>query len=97
MITTFESMQTRYQLTSDQIEQFAGDGFIKLSRVLDPAALHFYEPEITAKIARRRTPAWRVYEVPISYAGRTYEEGKKIGLKDAFNALYCIIRFWLRD
>jgi glycosyltransferase involved in cell wall biosynthesis len=56
-----------------------------------------FEPEITAKIARRRTPAWRVYEVPISYAGRTYEEGKKIGLKDAFNALYCIVRFWLRD
>jgi glycosyltransferase involved in cell wall biosynthesis len=53
-----------------------------------------FEPEITAKIARRgRKPAWRIYEVPISYAGRTYEEGKKIGLKDAFNALWCIIRF----
>jgi glycosyltransferase involved in cell wall biosynthesis len=51
-----------------------------------------FEPEVTAKIAKRR-PAWRVYEVPISYAGRTYEEGKKIGLKDAFNALYCILRF----
>jgi len=49
-----------------------------------------FEPEVTAKIAKRR-PAWRVYEVPISYAGRTYEEGKKIGLKDAFNALYCIV------
>jgi glycosyltransferase involved in cell wall biosynthesis len=56
-----------------------------------------FEPEITAKIARRRTPAWRVYEVPISYSGRTYEEGKKIGLKDAFNAFYCIVRFWLLD
>jgi glycosyltransferase involved in cell wall biosynthesis len=52
-----------------------------------------FEPEITAKVARRRTPPWRVYEVPISYSGRTYEEGKKIGLKDAFNALYCIIRY----
>jgi glycosyltransferase involved in cell wall biosynthesis len=51
-----------------------------------------FEPEITAKIARRR-PAWRVYETPISYAGRTYEEGKKIGLKDAFVALLCILRF----
>jgi glycosyltransferase involved in cell wall biosynthesis len=49
-----------------------------------------FEPEVTAKIAKRR-PAWRVYEVPISYAGRTYEEGKKIGLKDAFSALACII------
>jgi glycosyltransferase involved in cell wall biosynthesis len=56
-----------------------------------------FEPEITAKIARRRTPAWRVYEVPISYSGRTYEEGKKIGLKDAFSAFYCIVRFWLFD
>src|SRR5579884_3695096 len=51
-----------------------------------------FEPEITAKIARRR-PSWRIYEIPISYDGRTYEEGKKIGLKDAFNALFCIVRF----
>jgi hypothetical protein len=51
-----------------------------------------FEPEVTAKIAKRR-PAWRVYEVPISYAGRTYEEGKKIRLKDAFTALYCILRY----
>jgi len=54
-----------------------------------------FEPEVTAKIARRRpgAPSWRVYEIPISYSGRTYEEGKKIGLKDAFNALYCILRY----
>jgi glycosyltransferase involved in cell wall biosynthesis len=56
-----------------------------------------FEPEITAKIARRRNPPWRIYEIPISYSGRTYEEGKKIGLRDAFNALYCIIRYWLFD
>jgi glycosyltransferase involved in cell wall biosynthesis len=56
-----------------------------------------FEPEITAKIAKHRNPTWRIFEVPISYSGRTYEEGKKIGLKDAFNALYCIIRFWLFD
>ena len=49
-----------------------------------------FEPEITAKVARR---GCRVYEVPISYSGRTYEEGKKIGLKDAFNALWCILRY----
>jgi glycosyltransferase involved in cell wall biosynthesis len=53
-----------------------------------------FEPEITAKIARRRGPSWRIYEIPISYSGRTYEEGKKIGLKDAFNAFWCII--WYR-
>jgi glycosyltransferase involved in cell wall biosynthesis len=52
-----------------------------------------FEPEITAKIARKRNPAWRIYETPISYSGRTYEEGKKIGLKDAFNAFFCILRF----
>lgn len=51
-----------------------------------------FEPEVTAKIARGK-PAWRVFEVPISYSGRTYAEGKKIGIKDAFNALYCILRY----
>ncbi len=56
-----------------------------------------FEPEITAKIARKKNPSWRIYEIPISYSGRTYEEGKKIGLKDAFNALYCIVRYWLKD
>jgi glycosyltransferase involved in cell wall biosynthesis len=56
-----------------------------------------FEPEITAKIAKKRQPPWRVYEIPISYSGRTYEEGKKIGLKDAFVALYCVIRFWLMN
>jgi glycosyltransferase involved in cell wall biosynthesis len=56
-----------------------------------------FEPEITAKIAKHRLPKWRVYEIPISYAGRTYEDGKKIGLKDAFSALYCIFRYWLFD
>jgi glycosyltransferase involved in cell wall biosynthesis len=54
-----------------------------------------FEPEITAKVARKRPgqPSWRIYEIPISYSGRTYEEGKKIGLKDAFNAFYCILRY----
>lgn len=49
------------------------------------------EPEITCKVARMRA---RIYEVPISYHGRTYEEGKKIGLKDAFKAVYALLRFW---
>jgi len=49
------------------------------------------EPEITQKVAAMRA---RIYEVPISYHGRTYEEGKKIGLKDAFKAVYTILRFW---
>ena len=49
------------------------------------------EPEITAKIAK--IPNIRIYEVGISYFGRTYEEGKKIGLKDAFRALYAIVKY----
>ena len=50
-----------------------------------------FEPEVTAKIAK--VPKIRIYEVGISYYGRTYEEGKKIGMKDAFRALYCIIKY----
>ena len=48
------------------------------------------EPEITAKVARG---GWRVYEIGISYAGRTYSEGKKIGWKDGVRALYCIAKY----
>lgn len=48
------------------------------------------EPEITAKIARMGV---RVYEIPISYNGRRYSEGKKIGWKDAISAFYCIIKY----
>jgi len=48
------------------------------------------EPEITAKVARGK---WRVYEVGISYDGRTYAEGKKIGWKDGIRAFYCIVRY----
>lgn len=50
-----------------------------------------FEPEITAKIAR--IPKIRVYEVGISYYGRTYEEGKKIGWKDGFRAIWCILKY----
>jgi glycosyltransferase involved in cell wall biosynthesis len=49
------------------------------------------EPEITAKLARMR--GIRIYEVGISYYGRTYEEGKKIGWKDGFRAIYCIFKY----
>jgi len=50
-----------------------------------------FEPEITAKISR--IPNIRIYEVGISYYGRTYEEGKKIGWKDGFRAIYCILKY----
>jgi glycosyltransferase involved in cell wall biosynthesis len=52
------------------------------------------EPEITAKVARRKLV---VYEVPITYSGRTYEEGKKIGLKDAFVAAWVILKYKVVD
>lgn len=53
-----------------------------------------FEPEITVKIAKRRL---RVYEVGISYWGRTYEEGKKIGWKDGFRALWCLAKYTLKE
>jgi glycosyltransferase involved in cell wall biosynthesis len=49
-----------------------------------------FEPEITAKVAKLRC---RVYEVGISYSGRTYEEGKKIGFRDGFRAIWCIVKY----
>ena len=53
-----------------------------------------FEPEITVKISKRRL---RVYEVGISYWGRTYEEGKKIGWKDGFRALWCLLKYALME
>jgi glycosyltransferase involved in cell wall biosynthesis len=50
-----------------------------------------FEPEITAKLSRIK--GIRIYEVGISYYGRTYEEGKKIGWKDGFRAIYCIVKY----
>jgi hypothetical protein len=50
-----------------------------------------FEPEVTAKVAK--IPGIRIYEVGISYYGRTFEEGKKIGWRDGFRAIYCIIRY----
>ncbi len=52
-----------------------------------------FEPEVTIKVSR--IPKIRIYEVGISYYGRTYEEGKKIGWKDGFRALYCIVKYGL--
>jgi glycosyltransferase involved in cell wall biosynthesis len=53
-----------------------------------------FEPEITAKISKGN---WSIYEVPVSYYGRTYKEGKKITWKDGFSALWCILRYNLFD
>jgi glycosyltransferase involved in cell wall biosynthesis len=53
-----------------------------------------FEPEVTMKVAKK---GCRVYEVPISYHGRTYAEGKKITWKDGVVALYCLIKYWWKD
>lgn len=52
-----------------------------------------FEPEITAKIAKGH---WRIYEMGISYSGRTYEEGKKIAWQDGFRAIWCVLKYNLR-
>ena len=51
-----------------------------------------FEPEVTAKVAK--IPGIRIYEVGVSYYGRTYAEGKKINWRDGFRAIYCIIKYW---
>jgi len=50
-----------------------------------------FEPEVTAKVSR--IPGIRIYEVGISYYGRTYEDGKKIGWRDGVQAIYCILKY----
>jgi glycosyltransferase involved in cell wall biosynthesis len=52
------------------------------------------DPELTAKVARRQ---YRIYELGISYFGRTYREGKKIGLRDALKVFWCVLRYWKWD
>jgi glycosyltransferase involved in cell wall biosynthesis len=95
-LTTLSNMFTNLNLTDMET-------CYKVFRREVLASLHLrsnrfgFEPEVTAKVAKQRNPSWRIYEIPISYSGRTYEEGKKIGLRDAFQAFLCIVRFWLFD
>lgn len=66
----------------------------KIVKALDLKEKRFgFEPEVTAKVSR--VPKVRIYEVGISYYGRTYEEGKKIGWRDGFRAIYCILKYGL--
>lgn len=76
-------METCYKLFNTQLIQS-----IKLTE-----KRFGFEPEVTQKIAR--VPRIRIYEVGISYYGRTYEEGKKIGWKDGVRAIYCILKYGL--
>jgi glycosyltransferase involved in cell wall biosynthesis len=89
LLTTFSNIFTNLNLTDME----TGYKVFK-KEVLDQIEIEEnsfgIEPEVTAKIAKMKV---RIYEVGISYNGRTYEEGKKIGLKDAFRAVWVILKF----
>lgn len=90
LLTTVSNMISDLNLTDMETCYKAFRAELLKSIVLEEDRFGF-EPEVTVKLARR--PGVRVYEVPISYKGRTYAEGKKIGLKDAFRAMYCLARY----
>ncbi len=93
LLTLFSNMMTNVNL-SDMETGYK----VFRKEVIKPIPLRSnrfgFEPEITAKIARRN---WRIFETHISYYGRSYAEGKKIGWKDGFQAIYCIIRYAIAD
>jgi len=92
LLTTLSNMTSGLNLTDMETCYKAFRREVIQSITLEEDRFGF-EPEVTAKVARGR---FRVYEVPISYHGRTYEEGKKIGWKDALRALYAILKYALR-
>lgn len=90
LLTFISNMFTNLNLTDMETCYKLFDAQILKSIRLNEKRFGF-EPEITAKIAK--IPKIRIYEVGISYYGRTYEDGKKIGMKDGFRALYCIVKY----
>lgn len=90
ILTTLSNMFTNLNLTDMETcyKLFKSD-IIKTIQLKEKR--FGFEPEVTAKISRM--PKVRIYEVGISYYGRTYEEGKKIGWKDGFRAIYCILKY----
>jgi glycosyltransferase involved in cell wall biosynthesis len=94
LLTTFSNMVTDLNLTDMETGYKAFRR--EIIRSIDLVENRFgIEPEVTVKVAR--IPGIRIYEVPISYRGRRYEEGKKIGLSDAFRAVYCLAKYGLFD
>ncbi|MBN8230838.1 glycosyltransferase family 2 protein [Corallococcus macrosporus] len=89
MLTTLSNMTSGLNLTDMETCYKAFRAEVLRSVHVEEDRFGF-EPEITAKVARGN---WRVFEVPISYHGRTYEEGKKIGWKDGVRALYAIAKY----
>ena len=91
ILTLLSNMMTNLSLTDMECCFKAFRSEIIKSMVIRENRFGF-EPEITAKIARFNPPL-KIFEVGVSYQGRTYAEGKKIGLKDGFRAIYCILRY----
>jgi len=90
MLTSLSNMFTNLNLTDmETCYKLFRSEFIK--KIYFKEKRFGFEPEVTAKIARFKNV--RIYEVGISYYGRTYEEGKKIGMKDGFRAVYCILKY----
>jgi hypothetical protein len=89
ILTTVSNMCTNLNLTDMETCYKAIRGELARSLVLTSDRFGF-EPEVTARLAEARA---RIYEVPISYAGRTYAEGKKIGWRDGVAAFWHIVRF----
>jgi len=89
MLTTLSDMATGLNLTDMEVcyKTFRREVIQKIK--IEENRFGF-EPEITAKVARLKV---RIYEVAISYSGRTYAEGKKIGWRDGFQALWCIFKY----
>jgi len=91
LLTLFSNMLTNLNLTDMETCYKAVRGDLARSLVGELESDRFgFEPEITARLARRDA---RIYEVPISYAGRTYAEGKKINWKDGIAAFWHILKF----
>ena len=89
VLTTFSNMMTDLNLTDMETCYKAIRGDLARSLTLTSDRFGF-EPEVTARLAQAKA---RIYEVPISYAGRTYAEGKKIGFKDGVRAVYAVAKY----
>jgi glycosyltransferase involved in cell wall biosynthesis len=92
-LTTLSNMMTNLNLTDMEVCYKVFRREVLQSLTLKEERFGF-EVEITAKVSHGK---WRIYEVPISYYGRSYEEGKKITWKDGFRALWCIIKYRFVD
>jgi len=90
LLTTFSNMVTDLNLTD--METCYKAFRREVLQEIDLREERFgFEPEVTVNVARR--PELRIFEVPVTYRGRRYDEGKKIGLKDGFRALYCLGKY----